>query len=214
MEIPSSSTAARLFQIGRKSFARHYDAVTTTAAGTSRPFYVEMSSFTPNKPDLILREGTSDKGAIVAVCHIPALSKSTKIGLGNPDAKPDAVRWEEMNRESLAESAFRWETSFAGGGRSGRRTLVWKRTHSVGVTGQSPSKFTMRNWKLVAAEGGGEDDVLAVFTSDRTLSNCGTLEIRAAFGEEFDMMVLITCLALYESARRRKNRAGKHGGGS
>ncbi|KAH8653919.1 hypothetical protein BGZ61DRAFT_374057 [Ilyonectria robusta] len=198
--VAPSAASPRLFQFDRTAFSgHHYDIKSVTE---TRSFYAGISSFTRKKPDLTLHEGTSDKGAIKAVCHMEHLRGNSKIGLGDP-AKPDSVQWEDMTKESVFKaSKYRWETALTNSStpRRGREVLLWKRTQSVGVGGSSPSGLSVRNWKLVH-EGTGE--ILAVFTSDGPLTKCEGLEVRANFGDAFDQMVMITCLTLYEAAKRR-----------
>ncbi|KAM0439607.1 hypothetical protein ACHAPT_000699 [Fusarium lateritium] len=201
--------SSRRFQIDRGAFSKHYD-VKPISEGSS--FYVDVSSFTPGKPDLTLHRGASKDGPIVASCHLPKFSGDLKIGLAGL-AGPDSMAWEDITRESvLKASEYRWQTAIPDIATSGNRVLFWKRTHSVGVSGMSPSSLSVRNFKLVDEQTG---DILAVFTSDRTLSGCGVLEIRANHGEQFDVSVLISCIGLYEKARRRSQRssAGGAGGG-
>ncbi|KAJ3522779.1 hypothetical protein NM208_g12714 [Fusarium decemcellulare] len=188
--------------------------MTSQTAGPPRLFQIDRTSFIlrrrlvihTGKPDLTLHKGGSTNDPVVAACHLPKFSGGLKFGLASP-AGPDLMNWEELTRQSLlTTSEYRWETEHV----SGPRALLWKRTHSVGVSGSSPSTLSVRNWKLVDEKTG---DILAVFTSDRTLSKCGDLEVRANHGEQFDQRVLITCLGLYEKAKRRSRNSGAGSGG-
>ena len=97
-------------------------------------------------------------------------------------------------------------------GRLERRWFLWKRTHSVGADGDSPSAFSSRNYKL-------EDEltgqIVAVFTSSsyKSMRKNGKLQVAAGYGPDFDLMVLITSLAMYEKTRRSRGKAGGGGGG-
>jgi hypothetical protein len=203
-------SAARQFKINRTSFTRHYEV---DDANGHRLYHVDQSLFTKNKPDLTFHEGSDAKGPIVAVSHMPKLSFNCKVGVGDPSS-PDSVEWEDLTRESVKASEFRWAISLpestSRGTPSGRRSFVWKRTHKVGVDGGSVSSVTMRNYKLLDAE---TEELAAVFTSDRGFSTCGVLQINVDHGRAFDLMVMVTCLSLYEKARKRAARAGSHGGG-
>ncbi|KAI8675255.1 hypothetical protein NCS57_00425900 [Fusarium keratoplasticum] len=203
----TSSDSSRRFQIDRGAFSKHYDVKSTSGDAS---FYVDVSSFTPGKPDLTVHRGASKIGPVVAACHLPKFSGDLKIGLAGP-AGPDSMAWEDITRESvLKASEYRWQTAIPDIATSENRILFWKRTHSVGVSGMSPSSLSVRNFKLVD---GQTDEILAVFTSDRTLSGCGVLEIRANHGEQFDVSVLISCIGLYEKAKRRSRRSSAGGGG-
>ena len=54
-------------------------------------------------------------------------------------------------------------------------------------------------------------DILAVFTSAQSWTRCGRLEIRADFGEAFDLMVMLCTIALYEKAYRSSVTGGGAG---
>ncbi|KAM5359201.1 hypothetical protein ACJZ2D_014663 [Fusarium nematophilum] len=178
------------FQIDRKgAFSSDYE-IKSPSGGVS--FYVDVSSWTPGKPDLTLHQGGSKHGKVVAACHFPSFSGDLKLGFAGP-AGSDSMEWEDVTKESVFKSSeYRWEAAIPDLS-PGRKVLLWKRTHSVAVTGSSPSALSDRNWKLVDEETGG---ILAVFTNKHSMSKCGTLEIRENYGGQFDQMVLIGCLAL------------------
>lgn len=200
---------ARIFQVNKKAFRHFY---TINSASDQPLFYVDLSAFTPNKPELILHAGPTPNTPVTGVCHMLKFSGDFKIGLGDP-ARPDAVVWEDLTKEGIRASKYRWQTSVPGatsGSGDGPRALLWKRTRKVGVDDVAVSLLSMRNHKLVDERTG---ELLAVFTSDRGLSKCGKLQLNVDYGEGFDRMVFITCLALYEKARRRSHRGNGGGGG-
>ncbi|KAJ6443179.1 Postreplication repair E3 ubiquitin-protein ligase rad18 [Purpureocillium lavendulum] len=127
--------------------------------------------------------------------------------------------------------------SGSGRGPRRRRAFAWKRTRRVGADGASVSSLSGRNLKLVAVgddshsnsnknknrsnnkddddddnDDNGDDEVLAVFTSERGFKSCGVLQINASLGRDFDVMVVTTFVALYEKARRRRSAAAAGGG--
>lgn len=202
----SSVAAPRQFKINRSPLNRHYDIHSSDG---QHLFHVDQSSFTRNKPDLALHRGPDARAPVVAVSHMPRLSGDFKIGLGDPE-QPGAVCWEDMTKENLMATEHRWAMTLAGDP-GARKHLVWKRTRSVAVDGSSVSFMSPRNYKLLDA---GTNEVVAVFTSDRGYKTCGVLQINATWGHDFDLMVFITCVSLYEKARRRAQRAAAaHGGG-
>lgn len=67
------------------------------------------------------------------------------------------------------------------------------------------------NYKLVDAQ---TDQLLAVFTSSWSMRKCGMLQINVQYGKDFETMAFITCLSLYERARRQNGAsAGASAGG-
>jgi hypothetical protein len=71
--------------------------------------------------------------------------------------------------------------------------------------------FSSRNYKLVDE---ATDRLVAVFTSSLWGGKkSGKLEIYANYGQEFELMVIITALALYEKQRRRDSSSSAGGGG-
>ncbi|CAG8030818.1 unnamed protein product [Penicillium salamii] len=203
------SGLSRVFQITKGLMDRHYKI---NSLNDQPLFYGDISLFTPNKPDLTLHVGSSTQGPVVAVSNFLKLSGNYKIGVGNPDDMSN-VQWEDMTKELLHKPKYRLETTVPCGSdqsHSERRSLVWKRTRSVGVDGETPSRLTVRNYKLVDER---SEQVLAVFSGGRRPGRGGKIEIRVEYGQDFDHLVLISCLSLYEKARRRSHRGAAGGGG-
>lgn len=203
---------SRVLQITRSFMRRHYDV---TLQNGEPLFHCDVSLFTPRKPDLTLHRGDSTQGPVVAVSNFMRLSGNYKLGLGDPEDISN-IRWEDMTKELLHKSKYRLETTLAcdpGRLHSERRVFLWKRTRSVGVEGETPFRLTSRNYKLVDEASG---QVLAVFSGGGRPGGGGRIEIRVEYGQDFDHMVLISCLSLYEKTRRRRRRgaAGGDGGGS
>ncbi|KAJ5208151.1 hypothetical protein N7449_002530 [Penicillium cf. viridicatum] len=177
---------SRMYIITNRLFRRHYDI---NSADDQPLFYAEISMFTPNKPDLILHAG-----------------------IGNPEDVIN-VQWEDMTRELLHKPKYRFEMTVQCASdrtQSERRSFLWKRTRTIGVENAAPSKWTGRNYKLVDER---TEQVLAVFSGARRPGRVGKLQIRVEYGEDFDRMVLVSCLTLCEKARRRKQRSSGGGGG-
>ncbi|KAJ6442278.1 putative amidohydrolase protein [Purpureocillium lavendulum] len=200
--VGDGAMAPKQFKIDRKNFGGHYDVRSTT---DEQLYFVDMWSFGSGKPDLTLHDGPDNKAPIVAVCHMPALSNSFKIGLGDP-VRLDAMVWEDLAKERLTQAGWRWATELLDKGT--RTDLVWKRTKSAAVEGMTVPSMSSRNFKLQEAQ---KTDVLAVFTSERTYRTCGVLQVNVEGGREFELMVLATCLTLYEEARREAQRSWSAG---
>lgn len=199
---------SRVYNITNRLFHRHYDI---NSADDQPLFYGEVSVFTLNKPDLTLHAGTSSQAPIVAVSKFRKSSGGYKIGIGNPD-DVNAVQWEDMTKELIHKPKYRFEMTVQCGSdqtQSGRRSFLWKRTRTVGVEDSAPSKWTARNYKLVDEH---TEHVLAVFSGAK-LGRGGKLQIRVEYGEDFDRMVLVSCLSLYEKAKRKQKASSGGGGG-
>jgi hypothetical protein len=207
-DIPSTShkPICRQYLVCKTSFKRHYTVTSTD----DRPLlYGEISSFT-HKPDLLLHAGADKDGPVIAMCKFPKFSSVLKVGLGSPQTDY-ATQWEDMITEKVGGSEYRWSMNLqTSPDKSRKRTqFVWKRTQHVTVDGVSASKLSSRNFKLLDDSG----NIVAVFTSDRTYRKCGKLQVNVDYGQDFDTMVFITCLGLYEKARRRQNKSAGGGGG-
>ncbi|KND86110.1 hypothetical protein TOPH_09267 [Tolypocladium ophioglossoides CBS 100239] len=202
----SSSSMPRIFKIDRPLFKHRYDAHPSDGGAS---LYVHNRPITNNLPDLTLHGGPDAASPVVAVCHMLHFSQNFKIGLGDPSAADDAVRWEDMIKANVSGTRHCWAMdlpALSSGGDMARRMFVWKRTRKVAVEGMKTSGLSPRNWKLledVDGGGEGEGEVLAVFTSDISGGKAGALQVNVDFGGEWESMVLITCLALYERSRRR-----------
>ncbi|KAJ5774631.1 hypothetical protein N7457_009527 [Penicillium paradoxum] len=204
-----SISPSRVYNITRPLLHRHY---IISSADDQPLLYGEISSFTPNKPDLTLHAGASSQAPIVAVSNFLKLSGNYKLGIGNPDAAGNMI-WEDMTKELIHKPKYRFEMIIPlepDQSQGERRAFLWKRTHSVGIGDSAPSKWTTQNYKLVNER---TEKVLAVSSGATRPGRVGKLQIRVEYGEEFDRMVLISCLSLYEKARRRRHHAAGGGGG-
>ncbi|OOQ86079.1 hypothetical protein PEBR_24264 [Penicillium brasilianum] len=195
--------SSRIYHVYKPAFRRHYDI----KSSSDEPlYYVNISSFTHNKPELTLHVGTNKTGPIIAASKFLKLSADCKLALGDPEDLK-TTQWEDMVRESPIHSRYRFEMTIpsAEGNRHGeRRVFLWKRTHSVKVEDTRPFPWSMRSFKMVDEKTG---QVLAVFSRERSVSKCGQLQIRVEYGEDFDLMVLISGLSVFEKA------SGGGGGG-
>ncbi|CEL06778.1 hypothetical protein ASPCAL09950 [Aspergillus calidoustus] len=175
-------------------------------------YFVYNSHLTPDKADITVHTGDDKNAPIAGVCKFIHLSRHCKVGLGDPQRAGSMV-WEDLQCQNFRMTKYRFEMSIpsAHGGYE-RRSFLWKRTQSVGADGDSPSFFSLRNFKLVDELNGQN---VAVFTSNSFKSprKNGKLQVAADYGPDFDMMALITLLAMYERIRRRTGGKGGGGGG-
>lgn len=200
---------SRFYRIYRPAFHRHYEI---KSADEQPLFYGKTSVFGFKKPEVTIHAGNSEAGPILAACKFVKFSGAFKLALGDPE-DVNNVQWEDMTMESALHSRYRFEMTVPDKQQIGyneRRVFIWKRTHNEAAEGSSLLKASMRNFKLVDES---TEQIVAVFTSELSFSKCGVLEIKVDYGEAFDIMVVNSCLGLYERARRRNNSAGGGGGG-
>lgn len=200
---------ARLYNIYHTVLHHHYDV---TLADKTPLYHVENSLIRPKKPDLTVHAGVDASAPIAAVCKFLHFSRHFKVGLGDPQSISD-VQWEDLVCLNYQLTKFRWQlTQRSPYDEVFKRSFVWKRTHHVGVGDTKPSILSSRNYKLVDEQ---TDRIVAVFTSNtlKSFTKCGKLEIHVDHGRDFDLMVILTVLALYEKQRRRSNSANGGGGG-
>ncbi|KAJ6443409.1 E3 ubiquitin-protein ligase [Purpureocillium lavendulum] len=206
----------RRFTIDRpRSLLENYYGVSPEGTEGQR-LHVRRRAASRTKPDLVLHDGPNDQCPVRAVSHILAMSPKFKLGLGDP-ADENSVVWEDMTRPLGLANNFSWSMVLPSDGHGyDRRSFVWKRTRHVTADGMAKSALSSRNWKLLDAGAGAGADadadadadthgggtVLAVFTAVVERGKCGTLQVNVEYGAAFDTMVFITCLSLYERARR------------
>ncbi|KAL3953013.1 hypothetical protein ACCO45_012956 [Purpureocillium lilacinum] len=202
-----ASPVPRRFTIDRpRSLLEYYYGVSPEGSEDQR-LYVRRRAASRTNPDLVLYDGPNDQFPVRAVSHILTMSPRFKLGLGDP-ADENAVVWEDMTRPLGLANNFSWSMLLHapanGSGRAERRSFVWKRTRHVTADGMAKSALSSRNWKLLEGRAGADRDgtVLAVFTGVIKRGLCGTLQVNVDYGADFDTMVFITCLSLYERARR------------
>ncbi|KAA8645591.1 hypothetical protein EYZ11_001782 [Aspergillus tanneri] len=204
---PQLNPDSRLYHIYRTVLHHHYDVT----SDKSPVFHLENSLFRPKKPDLTVHAGSDKNGPIVAVCKFLHFSRHLKLGLGDPQ-NINEVSWEDLVCQNYKLTQYRWQMTVRTANGPTRQSFLWKTTHSVGVDGAKPAMLSTRNYKLLDEQTGR---IVAVFTSNslKSFTKCGKLQIDVDYGQEFEVMVILTVLALYEKQRRRNNRNNSGGGG-
>ncbi|KAL4869692.1 hypothetical protein BDV12DRAFT_167494 [Aspergillus spectabilis] len=207
--IDLKSSSRRLYHIYHTAFRYDYRV---SDADKNNIFFVNNSYLTPIKADITVHTGEDKKAPVVGVCKSLHLSRHCKVGLGDPQ-QAGAMVWEDLQCQNITMTKYCWQMAVPStDGGSERRWFIWKRTHSHGADGDSPAFFSLRNFKLVDELTG---EVAAVFTSNnfKSLRKNGKLQVAAEYGPDFDLMALITLLAMYERIRRRTGGKGGGGGG-
>lgn len=163
-------------------------------------YHVDNSHWTPGKPDLTFHAGANTTGPIAGVSKYRHFSSDTEIGLGDP-AQAHAIEWLCLNRDSRMSVRYSFRMNIGSDHQS--RTFTWKRTRSLG-SGRFGSL------KLVDES----DRVLAVLSSGGSFtSTSGQMDIYVQYGERFQLMVLVSGLALREKLARARKAAAASGGG-
>lgn len=169
-----------------------------------------------SKPQITLHVGRDKHGPTIAVANFHSFSSDFHIGFGDPKNERDMV-WDEVKKQSFDHSNYLWQTNVYPDGQAAnrhgvRKSLYWKRTHSVGVGDSTPNIFGDSNFKLVDAN---TNEVIAVFANNgiKSFSKKGKFQINVSFGSDFDIMVIVSGLSLIEKARRRASSRASSGGG-
>ncbi|CAL5869259.1 uncharacterized protein PFLUO_LOCUS3487 [Penicillium psychrofluorescens] len=164
-------------------------------------FYVENSHWTPGKPTLSFHEG-HENGPIKGVARLAKMSHSIDCGLGDPSDPAARIAYETMTNIGFMKTRYMFKVDRG----HGPETFLWKKTHTHG-TGLA------NNYKMV---NDASQKVVAVFSSATnpfSPSKAGRLDIYVDYGERFNLMTLITGIALHEKQRRARAAAGASGGG-
>jgi hypothetical protein len=199
----SESQPITHYTITRGVLRSSYDITTN-----GQPIYhVDNSHWTPGKPDLTFHTGPNTNGPIAGVSKYRHFSSDTEIGLGDP-SQPNAIEWFCLNRDNWMSVRYSIRITVGTGIGSDHqpqpRTFIWKKTRSL--------SNHSGGLKLVDES----ERVVAVFASGGSFSSTsGTLDIYVQYGERFQLMVLVSGLALREKLlRARKAAAGGGGGGA
>ncbi|KAJ5998168.1 hypothetical protein N7522_009828 [Penicillium canescens] len=174
---------------------------TPPTAPSSRLFHVY------HRRHLTYHAGETEDAPITAVCKFINFSRHCKVGLGNPD-DPN-VAWEDLTRHKLT-THYRFEITLDTGE---RRAFIWKRTNTVGIGEEKPSKISSKNFKLQDEQ---TEELVAVYLNNgmKSRKKSGKFQINVDYGAVFDTMVIITGLGLLEKERRRaRSQEGAAGGG-
>ncbi|PYH64084.1 uncharacterized protein BO88DRAFT_351833 [Aspergillus vadensis CBS 113365] len=201
-KLPSEQSASHVYQIHNTLFRNHYNV--STAQG-KQLYRVENSSCRPKKPDLTFHAGSDENGPTVAVCKFLHFSRHLKVGLGDPN-DINGITYEDLLAQDHRHAKYCWQMTMQTAQGPERHSFLCTRTHSVGVKeDRKTNSLSNRNFKLVDEQTG---KVVGVFTNAVWKNKeTGRLLMFVDYGQDFDLMALVTVLALYEKARRRRDAA-------
>ena len=186
-DISVSPSPVSRYTVCKPTFKHSYHITSET----SQRKYVRTRAGT-SAPGLTLHDGPDETAPVLAVVHGIKSQSNLKIGLGDPE-DPNAVTWEYLHHDNAIKTKFSFEFEVD----HVRKRFTWKRTRTEAVEGGTIVRMSPNNWKLV-----GDEEVLAVFTSDKAVGIAGVLQVNVDHGVEFATMVLISVIALLERARR------------
>jgi hypothetical protein len=162
-------------------------------------YFIRSSLFLPGVPDVTMYEGGDKNGDVVGVCNFAAFSTSITVGHGDP-ARPYRMEWEEVSKTSRDHSFYKFSIGSTG---EERKLYSWKRTHDPNLKGTKSSGVDRRSWKLEYDATGQIVAVFAAYGINKSWKKAGKLRLLATEGKEWEEWILLTCLGLYEKARRR-----------
>ncbi|KAJ9656234.1 hypothetical protein H2198_005085 [Neophaeococcomyces mojaviensis] len=170
-------------------------------------YYVDNSAFTIGKPDVTLCAGTEKNGPILGVCRWSNMySKHYNVGVGNPTTNEKGTIWEEVKVSHHRHPEWQWSMTLPS---RARHSFTWHRItgDELKAADEDANKMSRKNVKLVDSETG---EVLVVFGSNRFKSwkKFGKFTFNVdgrerGWGDNWEMMVLLTALGLVEMSRRR-----------
>lgn len=205
-ESQETKYGAHRFLLVNRTMSRNFEYIADNDASGNKDkppaFVASMGSSRHGKPDMTLLAGPDDKSSHAVACaYRPGFSRTFRIGLGDAIHAKDHVTWGEMKYESFFSKTLLWTFNLPSG-KSLR--LKWSPTSHHAVDGKKPSRIGGTNWKLVDANGPG-DTILSVFTGRSGPSRtCGTLQINVNWGRDFDYLVLMTVVAMYDKVKRTR----------
>ncbi|KAF5133528.1 hypothetical protein E5D57_004152 [Metarhizium anisopliae] len=185
----STEVSQRRFKLRKKLLSGTYTFVPeTTGGGTD--YSMDIKPRTNSKmPFMFLFEGKSVVGSV----RRPMNSATFEVSLGNTENKVQGEEWRVMQRTGRKEGTWTVPSSCT----SGMKEVAWKGTVDVAVDGISAG-LNRPGYKLVDVCNDESDEALAVFTPMKGLSKGGVLQLNVNWGEEFERMVILTFMCLYD----------------
>jgi hypothetical protein len=156
-------------------------------------FFAANSWFNQSKPHITLHAGPDKSGPVLGVVY-NAQSGPNTVGIGDPESSLNSMVWERLSRTSKwTHSTYQFEFIF---GEEGRKSFIWQRVHSNPFDDQGDMELF---------EDGKPDVILARYNRFGFFKwkKRGRILILDGYGDAWELMVLLTGLALVELSRRR-----------
>ncbi|KAG8414223.1 hypothetical protein J3459_014948 [Metarhizium acridum] len=185
----SREVSHKRFKLRKRLLSETYALVPeTTGGGTD--YSMDVKPRTNSKmPFMFLFEGKSVVGSV----RRPMDSATFEIKLGNTENKAQGEEWRFMHRTGRKEGTWTVPSSDTGG----MKEFAWEGTIDVATDGISPG-LSRPGYKLVDVSNDESDEALAVFTPTKGLSKSGVLQLNVNWREEFERMVILTFMCVYD----------------
>jgi hypothetical protein len=193
---PIDSTRFKEFQISKAGLSGLQISSKDPASPHSQ-FYIDTSLFLPSKKDITIHAGASAKGKTLGDVDLKNFSGHYTIELGDPNVEP--VVLEELDRVKGWSSRHQFE--FAFGGRE-RDVFLWRHRGRDLAENRDDLELLVED-----EEREEEDEVLAVYEAkggEHGWKSKGRLLIKEGGGEQWELMVILTAMALIVSKRREQ----------
>lgn len=203
-----SSSAAEPFcqyHITHTPWRHNYDVKTPDGQQLYHAFNAQWAI---GKPALKLYAGSDDNGLVVGAVTNLQFSSKCEVCLGDPSQED--IAWQVMRNTGVTSIQYVSQIDLGDG------TVVrftWKEKQSKGISGIVRGE----TYEMVNNE---TEEVLAVFSAGSSFTmkkKTAHFDIYANYGKDFNLMALLTILAVREKQRRRTQnmggRAAMDGGG-
>lgn len=193
--IYESHTTFKEFHIS-KSGLSNLELVCQTSSPEVQAYHVETSLYNPAKPDITIHAGTDAKGRVLGDVDLKNFSGHYTVELGDVEHEP--VTLSELDRVKGWNSRHQFQFMFAGGK---RETFVWR---------HPGEKLLSNRDDLELVTCGEEDDEEEVVLAQYLKSggggwkSRGRLMVREGGGRDWELMVVLTVVALVVSRRREQ----------
>lgn len=160
-------------------------------------YYVDTSLYLPSKKDITLHAGSSASGKPLGDVDLKNFSGHYTIELGDPSVEP--VILEELDRVKGWSSRHQFEFEF--GGRE-RDVFLWRHRGKDLSENRDDLELILED-----EEREEEDEVLAVYEAkggEHGWKSKGRLLVKEGGGEKWELMVVLTVMALIVSKRREQ----------
>jgi hypothetical protein len=162
-------------------------------AGSETPSYlVDTALYTPSKADITLYAGGDSRGKVHGAVDLKKFAGHYEIALGDPSKNKD-IAWEPLEVVQYWASRHGFDSEF---GEEGVKGFLWR--HPGERLSDHPGDM-----ELVEEE--SPDHVLAQYVKTGTHSwkSRGNLLVREGYGETWELMVILTAMALVVVKSRR-----------